>query len=321
MAKRVLITGGAGFIGSHLVRRLLDRGDEVHALTRPETSLHRLANVTGALRVHTMRLADDVALAACLTEVAPEQVFHLAAETRLTARPHFAGATLSVREDLLNLIALLAALTKLPHPPAVFVRAGSIAEYGAAPVPYHEDQKEEPETPYGAGLAAGTMYLRVLESALPFPAVTARLALVFGPDQSESFLIPALIRACLEGKPFQVSRPSDRRDLIYIDDVIEAFLLLADSPLSGCHAINIATGTAPSMREVAEEIIDATGADPALVDFGSQPTWAENSELLASPELARRALGWSATRSLSEGIRRTVAAMPRPQAVTAQGAM
>src|SRR5690349_20521210 len=100
MAKRVLITGGAGFIGSHLVQRLLDRGDEVHALVRPETSLHRL---TDAVRIHTLRIADDEALASCLAEAEPEQVYHLAAETRLTARPDFAGATLSVREDLLNL--------------------------------------------------------------------------------------------------------------------------------------------------------------------------------------------------------------------------
>lgn len=321
MAQRVLITGGAGFIGSHLVRRLLDRGDEVHALVRPETSLHRLVDTTGALRIHTMRLADDEALATCLAEAAPEQVYHLAAETRLTARADFSGATLSVREDLWNLITLLAALSKLPRPPAVFVRAGSIAEYGSAPVPYHEDQKEQPETPYGAGLAAGTMYLHVLESVLPFPAATARLALVFGPGQSESFLIPALIRACIDGKPFHVSRPSDRRDLIYIDDVIEALLLLADSPQPGCHAINIATGVAPTMREVAGQIIDATGADPALVEFGDQATGPGISELLASPERAHRLLDWSATTSLSEGIRQTVAAIPRSRAMTAQGAM
>lgn len=321
MATRVLITGGAGFIGSHLVRRLLDRGDEVHALVRPETSLHRLADIIDAVRIHRLHLADDTALAACLAEAAPEQVYHLAVETRLTARPDFPGAILSVREDLLNLIALLAALAKLPRPPAAFIRSGSIAEYGAAPVPYHEDQKEEPETPYGAGLAAGTMYLRMLEHELPFSVVTARFALVFGPGQSETFLIPALIRACLEGKPFHVSRPSDRRDLIYVGDAIDAFILLADNPPPGCHAINIATGIAPTMREVAGHIIDATGADRTLVRFGDPASESGISELLASSERARTLLGWSPTTSLREGIGQTVAFMARPQAMTAQGAM
>lgn len=319
MATRVLITGAAGFIGSHLVRRLHDRGNEVHALVRPETSLHRLADIIGAIRIHRLRLADDTALAGCLVEAAPEQVYHLAVETRLTAHPDFRGAALSVGEDLLNLIALLAALAKLPRPPAVFIRAGSIAEYGDAPVPYHEDQKEEPQTPYAAGLAAGTMYLRVLESALPFPGVTARLALVFGPGQSESFLIPALIQACLQNKPFQVNRPSDRRDLIYIDDAINALMLLADNPPPGSQAINIATGIAPTMREVAEHILQATGAAPKLLQFGDPAPQSGISEMRASPERARALLGWSATTKLDDGLRQTVAFVAQPQAMT--GAM
>jgi nucleoside-diphosphate-sugar epimerase len=165
------------------------------------------------------------------------------------------------------------------------------------------------------------MFLRVLERELPFSVTTARLALVFGPDQSESFLIPALIRACLEGRPFHVSRPSDRRDLIYVDDAIDAFMLMADNQPPGCHAINIASGIAPSMREVAGHIIDATGADPALVRFGDPAPESGISELLASPEKARRLLSWSATTLLREGIRQTVAVMARPQAMTAQGAV
>ncbi|MCJ8159304.1 NAD(P)-dependent oxidoreductase [Sphingomonas sp. LaA6.9] len=316
MAKRTLITGAAGFIGSHLVRRLHERGDELHLLVRPETSLHRLGDTIDSLHVHKLHLSDEAALTACLVDAAPHQVYHLAAETRLTAQVDFPAVDLTIREDLPNLIALLAALSKLREPPSAFVRAGSIAEYGTATVPYREDHKEDPSTPYGAGLAAGTMYLRVLESILPFPTITARLALVYGAGQSETFMIPALIRACLESRPFHVARPSDRRDLIHVDDAVDALLLLAERRLPWCNAINIATGTAPSMREVAEQILDITGADPALVSFGDGTPELGASVLLASPDRASTLLNWSAAATLREGLERTIAAMQRAPALT-----
>src|SRR3546814_11080573 len=76
------------------------------------------------------------------------------------------------------------------RPPRAVVRTGSIAEYGTGPLPYREDQHEEPETPYAVTHVIGTEQLRRLASILPFPVVTVRLALVYGPGQSEDFLIP-----------------------------------------------------------------------------------------------------------------------------------
>src|SRR3546814_4992508 len=93
------------------------------------------------------------------------------------------------------------------RPPRAVVRTGSIAEYGTGPLPYREDQHEEPETPYAVTHVIGTEQLRRLASILPFPVVTVRLALVYGPGQSEDFLIPAMIRRCLEGQPLTVRHP------------------------------------------------------------------------------------------------------------------
>src|SRR3546814_15465628 len=86
------------------------------------------------------------------------------------------------------------------RPPRAVVRTGSIAEYGTGPLPYREDQHEEPETPYAVPHVIGTEQLRRLASILPFPVVTGRRALVHGPGHSEGFLLPAMIPRRLEDR-------------------------------------------------------------------------------------------------------------------------
>lgn len=315
--RRSLVTGAAGFIGSHLVSRLVARGDEVHVVVRPETAFDRLRGVTGAIVVHKLNLADGPALSDCLNAAAPEHVYHLATQTRASAEPGFDTALRTIREDQANLITLLATMANMPVPPAAFVRTGTIAEYGRAPLPYREYEREEPVSPYGASMVAGTHYIQMLEAVLPFPVITARLALVYGAGQSEEFLVPALIRACLEGRNMLVRRPCDRRDLLYIDDAVDALVRLAENPPPGCSILNIATGTAPTMREVAGLVIAATGADPSLVEFDEMGSAAGESELRAATGRAKALIGWSAAMPLDKGIARTVAAMSRSPAIAA----
>lgn len=317
-ATRSLVTGATGFIGSHLVRRLLARGDDVHVVARPGSALDRLQGMTGEITIHSLDLADLPALSNCLDWAAPERVFHLAAETRKTAAAGFDAALRTIHDTEIILIHLLEALAGMAQPPAVLVRAGSIAEYGKAPVPFREDQREEPDTPYGVGKLAGTHYIRVLGEILNFPVTTARLALGYGAGQSEEFLIPAMIRACLQGRPTVVRRPADRRDLIYVEDAVEALILLADRPPAGCSVLNIATGVAPTIREVAEIVITLTGAERGLLVFQDE---AGVSELRASPHRIKALTGWTAKTSLREGIARTIEAMRLSMALAPRESM
>lgn len=316
MGKRVLIIGGAGFIGSHLVRECLGRGDEVHVLVRTGTALHRLEPAQRAIAVHCVDLSDEAAVSRCFAQARPQQVFHLAAETRNRLRTDVSAMLDAAKTDLLNLIVLLKRAAEMPLPPEVFVRSGSIAEYGPIPTPYREAQVEAPSTAYAAALLAGTQFLDAIRRNLPFAAVTTRLALVYGPDQSKDFLIPRLIANCLKGRQSRIDRPNDRRDLLFIDDAVTALLRIAADPPPDCGVINIATGTAPSMRDVAGQVGKVTGADPTLFEF-ADPGRAPPCELLASPTLARHLIGWSARTSLAEGIAETVARVRRHERITA----
>lgn len=302
---RTLITGGAGFIGAHLAARCISEGEDVHVIARPGRSLHRLAPLGWGVTVHRLDLNDDAATLRCLAEIAPDRVFHLSSETRLRSSPDIDVAAEAQRMQTTTLTNLLKVLSEISRSPMVMVRAGSIAEYGPSLECAREEQRERPATPYGAAMHAGTHLCEMLQPALSFPLITARLAFAYGPGQSSKYLIPQLIDHCLEGRAFSIQRPSAQRDMIFIDDVIEALRRIA--AVRPPHLVlNVATGIAPDIRSIAEEIVNATGAPPDLFSFVEHAMG--DDRIQASPRRAARALHWRARTKLADGLAQTIAA-------------
>jgi len=304
---RVLITGGAGFIGSHLALRCLENGDSVHAIVRPGTSLDRLRGFEDRLSLHRFDVGDGERLGDFFAEAKPQQVFHCATRTRWNPGAGLADAFGSVERDLVNLLTLLAVAEAAQPGPQVMIRVGSLAEYGPGPAPFVESQRELPINAYAAGLVAGTHYAQMLQPRLSFPVITVRLALVYGPRQSEDFLVPSLIRRCLAGRATTLNRPDDRRDLIHIDDAVDALIRLGAAPPPDIGIVNVATGIAPTMREVAETIIELTGAKSAMVKSAGRGAGSGVADLRGSPALLRDLMGWEARTSLTDGLKSTVA--------------
>lgn len=300
---RILITGGAGFIGSHLARACLERGDSVTVFARPGSDTSRLADVLTDLHISRIATGDVGALRAQMQLARPEVVFHLGTRTRFTHGITGADLADSVEQNLVPLLSLLSVAADVP--PRVLVRSGSIAEYGPLSVPFHEAQREAPHTLYAASMLAGTQYLAMARPQLPFSAVTARLALSYGPDQNRDFFVPEAVETCLEGRRLTLRRPRDRRDLIHVSDVVAGLLRVAEVPEAAGPVVNLSTGVAPTMQEVASEIVALTGADPALLS--AMPQTEPASVLLASPEKARTHIGWQAEVTLKQGLEGTVA--------------
>ena len=296
-SRRVLITGGAGFVGSHLARRCVGEGHEVHVLLRPTSGAERLGDILPAIRVHRLALGDRAALRACLDEVRPTHIYHLAYGTARRHDRSLASAEASL-SDLADLFALVGEAAASPHPPCFFLRTGSIAEYGEAPIPFREDQCEQPTTGYAAAIVAGTHYAGAIAPALPFPLVTARLALVYGAGQAEDFLVPGLVSACLKRQPFTIQRPLDRRDLIHVDDAVDALCWLSDMPLTGGTIVNIGSGTTVGVAELAERIAGLAGSDTTQIRRMPQT---DPVTLQLSVERAT-ALGWAPRIGLEEGL-------------------
>lgn len=320
MGKSVsLVTGAAGFIGSHLAARLLAEGDEVHVFVRPTTSLERLSGIADKLVIHRIDLADGEAMRGCLPDILPDRVFHLAAETRMSTEPSFTAARDAIDLYVEPALNLVEALALLPDPPSVVIRAGTIAEYGLAEIPYGETGRASPHTPYGAGMLATTHCLGMLAPALPFPVITARLALCYGPRQSLGFLVPALIDSVLSQRPITIQRPDDRRDLLHVSDAVSALMRIAELAPNDCTVVNVSSGVAPTMREVAKRIVELTDCDPELVTLRRPLPGERPVELRCAAELARVRFGWERQVGLEEGLRQTIAAEQRLRVMAASG--
>jgi nucleoside-diphosphate-sugar epimerase len=256
--------------------------------------------------LHQTELNNPAGLDFCLAESRPDAVYHLATRTNWQLQDDLSDAAQSLQDDVGNLITLLAAVTRSDKPLHAFVRAGSLSEYGPGPAPFSESQREQPISTYGAAITAGTHYSQMLQSRLPFPIVTARLALVYGPGQSEDFLLPTLVSNCLKGIETVLQRPDDRRDLIDIRDAVRALALLGDTPPQSVRILNVVTGMAPTMREVADLVVAETACDPALVRANADEVTGGTVDLRGDPDLMREVVGWFAEIPIAGGIENLV---------------
>jgi nucleoside-diphosphate-sugar epimerase len=187
-----------------------------------------------------------------------------------------------------------------------FVNTGSSEEYGNGPVPFSEDQRERPVSPYSASKVAATYFCQMIYRSMGLPIVTLRPFLVYGPNQDTDMFIPSLIQHCLEGKDFPMTEGDQTREFNYIDDIIEAYFLAASCPQAAGEVINIGNGIEYRIKDVAEKIVDMMG-NPIKLLIGALPKRpGEAKHFFCSNEKTREILVWSPKISLDEGLARTI---------------
>ena len=300
--RRVLIVGGSGFVGAHLARRCIAGGHDVHVLARPGGDAPRLAPLGDTITIHRVVSNDPAAIMACLDRLAPEWIFDL---TGNTASRHSAGVAdlVDAADSIRRLTTLIQAASLCRQPPLAFIRTGSIAEYGAGPVPYREHQREQPVTAYGAGLVAGTHLAGMIAPSLRFPLSTARLALIYGSGQDPSFLIPSLIEAVLSSQQFRMRRPEDRRDVLHVSDVVDALVRLAEEPPAAGAIVNIGSDTSISVNDIAALVGRIAEVRPRW----NRDEQLEMTEHRMSVDRIRAGWGWVPKMTMTRGIAATIA--------------
>lgn len=238
----------------------------------------------------------------------PEIVFHLAGVTDVRKPGNeFEQIDRALEGNLKGTLHLLEAVRRAGLPLGRFVATGGLEEYGTGASPYDEAQRESPVSPYSASQTATTHFCQMLQRRIQLPIVTLRPALVYGPAQSVDFFIPALIVRCLEGGDFDMTAGQQRRDLLYVEDLVDAYVRAGVDPRAIGEVINVGSGGAALIRDVAEAVVRLTGARTRLA-MGMIPERAtEIAHLVCRNEKAAHLLGWLPTTSLEEGLARTIA--------------
>ena len=300
----MLVTGGAGFIGSNLVRALLARGDDVRVLdnfsTGNRTNLEGLGVdvIEGELRSYE-RVHNAVR--------GVELVFHLGAlgsVPRSVADP-LTSSAVNV-EGTLNV--LLAARDEGVRR---VVYSSSSSVYGSrAELPVREDQPTDPISPYGVAKLAAERYCVAFSRVYHrFETVVVRYFNVFGPRQSPhsvyAAMVPLFITAIAEGRPVLVYGDGEqRRDFTYVDNVVEATLAAGDAPGANGRIFNVAGSSPATVNHVAETIGTILGREVRKEHGPPRPGDIRDS--WADVTAAREVLGWDTTIDLEEGLRLTI---------------
>jgi UDP-glucose 4-epimerase len=290
--KTVLVTGGSGFIGSHLCLRLMNCGARVHATSRV------LRQSEGEdFRWWQADVADISAVRHVFRSVQPEIVFHMASHVAGTrdldlVLPTFYG-------NLVSTVHLLTAAAEIGSQRIVL--ANSSEE------PQIFDGSTFACSPYAAAKWASSVYGRMFHELFQLPVVMPRIFMTYGPNQKDvQKLVPFVVRNLLRGEAPKLSSGRRRADWIYVDDVVEGLLRAAIIPgIEGC-AFDLGLGSLVSVREIVEQIAKIMGAsvEPA---FGVLPDRPFEQERPADIAFMLSRLGFQPRTSLQHGLEATVA--------------
>ena len=300
--KRLLITGGAGFIGARIARSAQIYGAETHLFLRSTTNLDRVADIAGALHFHRADPCAKDELETFLEALRPDVIIHLAASGSSSGNRDCAAL---FRDNVLFTHNLLLAAQRLDG--CRFIHTASSLEPGFRTSPIREDDPPAPVTAYAATKAASTLLVQNEVRAGRRSIAILRPFSVYGPGEPPSRLIPSAIRAGLSGTCLPLTSPGYVRDFVYVDDVADAYLAAAVTDNIDGMLLNIATGRASSNEAAVRAVGNHLGKEITVQTGAFPPRPTDTMHWVADVSLAAKTLGWTACHTLDEGIGKTVA--------------
>lgn len=300
--KKVLITGGSGFIGSHLTKRLVNLGADVSVTVKYKSIIDnvRLSPIWNDIKV----IEADLRNLDSLKPIAKESydiIFHLAAYN------HVGDSFLHVNESLMsNAIATANLLeSEIDFGRLVYTATSEIYGYQEN-VPFNEDFLPFPISPYAVGKYAGELYARMKNHENNMPIVFIRPFNTFGPYQSDRAVIPELIIKCLKNMPIETTEGKQTREFNYVDNIVDGFLAIATHKPISNEPINIGSNQEISIADLVKTIhtLCESDSDLKIGALDNRPT--EIWRMSADNTKASEILGWEPNVSFEEGLKITI---------------
>ena len=276
--KRILVTGGTGFIGTNLVRKLMDYGADVYiltsSLTRRQNDFEKVSGKTTPLLVRG-NLKVDGNINDLIRQVRPDGVFHLATSTIMSgvAAPYKE----LVETNVLGTHNLIDALADIDY--KFFINVGSFTEYGFQKGPIKETDRCEPTDDYSATKLASTLYAQRVARTHGKPIVTFRVFTPFGPFIQKGRLVYNVLLNAMKGTPIRMTSPYVTRDFVYVDDLVDLFIEGAERAYAYRGEIfNAASGVKTTLQEVIQEALVVTESK-SPVEWGVLPNVSYDSDI------------------------------------------
>jgi nucleoside-diphosphate-sugar epimerase len=306
--RSALITGATGFVGSALARRLTEEGISVYCLVRNNGRDRQRLKALKGIELIEIRSSETRDLQKALRGISADVVFNLAS---YGVDQKDCDPEVMIDGNINFVTRLLLAVTEWPL--KQFFHTGSCSEYGAPlnDEPLTEEHPLRTLSLYGAAKAASVLYGSALASRLRIPFVTLRLFGIYGVGEGPNRLIPYIIEHLERDEPVDLTPGEQVRDLLYVDDVVEAFLTAGRrySSLKAFPAYNVCSGVAVRIRDVGEAVARAADKSFGLLQWGQrtyrpdEPMW-----LVGNNRRFVEATGWQPKVTLSNGIKRMVCA-------------
>jgi UDP-glucose 4-epimerase len=299
---KIVVTGGAGFIGSNIADAYIDRGHEVHIIDNFSTG--QMVHVNRKAILHQLDITDAAAVS-LIERLRPDLLSHHAAQ--MDVRHSVADPAYDARVNILGFINMLEACKRAGVKKVLFASSGG-AVYGEQDMfPAPEDHPTRPASPYGVSKRAGELYLSYYREAFGLPYIALRYANVYGPRQSakgEAGVVAIFVTALLAGKaPVINGDGRQTRDYVYVGDVVAANLAALECPYVG--PVNIGTGVETDVVEIFDQLRSAAGQTVEAVHGPAKVGEQRRSSL--DTRLASQVLGWKPEVALADGLRRTAA--------------